>query len=202
MPEQKRAWGRPKKNWMEGIRKAMNERNLNEGQWEDSKQWSLGVWQCRKAFWSRYIYKMYCVSHLSNISQGLPVLRLIWQRSQYLGYECILSILRIRSVVIMHQTLVVIWNIICCSNIIRSFSKVEFKFCNNIWKQILTFKYMTCYIPVYFTTLPFLPYSKSSLLEKLKITWCLSLGTPVTYYCFHRNLPLDVSRASCIYSTP
>ena len=22
------------KNWMEGIRKAMNERNLNEGQWE------------------------------------------------------------------------------------------------------------------------------------------------------------------------
>jgi len=24
--------GRPKKNWMEGIRKAMNERKLNEGQ--------------------------------------------------------------------------------------------------------------------------------------------------------------------------
>jgi len=34
MPKQKRARGRPKKNWMEGIRKAMNERNLNEGQWE------------------------------------------------------------------------------------------------------------------------------------------------------------------------
>ena len=32
MPKQKRARGRPKKNWMEGIRKAMNERNLNEGQ--------------------------------------------------------------------------------------------------------------------------------------------------------------------------
>jgi hypothetical protein len=31
MPKQKRARGRPKKNWMEGIRKAMNERNLNEG---------------------------------------------------------------------------------------------------------------------------------------------------------------------------
>ena len=42
--------GRPKKNWMEGIRKAMNERNLNEGQWEDRKQWSLGVGQRRKAF--------------------------------------------------------------------------------------------------------------------------------------------------------
>jgi len=40
---QKRARGRPKNNWMEGIRKAMNERNLNEGQWEDKKQWSLGV---------------------------------------------------------------------------------------------------------------------------------------------------------------
>jgi hypothetical protein len=35
---------------MEGIRKAMNERNLNESQWEDRKQWSLGVGQCRKTF--------------------------------------------------------------------------------------------------------------------------------------------------------
>ena len=43
IPEQKSARERPKKNWMEGIRKAMNERNLNEGQWEDRKQWSLGV---------------------------------------------------------------------------------------------------------------------------------------------------------------
>ena len=32
MPKQKRARGRLKKNWMEGIKKAMNERNLNEGQ--------------------------------------------------------------------------------------------------------------------------------------------------------------------------
>jgi hypothetical protein len=30
-PKQKRARGRPKKNWMEGIKKAMHERNLNEG---------------------------------------------------------------------------------------------------------------------------------------------------------------------------
>jgi hypothetical protein len=42
--ETKRARGRPKKNWMmEGIRKVKNERNLNEGQWEDRKQWSIGV---------------------------------------------------------------------------------------------------------------------------------------------------------------
>ena len=50
MPKQKRARGRPTKNWMEGVRKAMNERNLNEGQWEDRKQWSLGVGQRRKTF--------------------------------------------------------------------------------------------------------------------------------------------------------
>jgi hypothetical protein len=43
MPKQKRARERPKKNWIEGIRKAMNERNLDEGQWEYRKQWSLGV---------------------------------------------------------------------------------------------------------------------------------------------------------------
>jgi len=50
IPEQKRARGRPKKNWMEGIRRAMNERNLNEGQWKNRKQWSLGVGQRRKTF--------------------------------------------------------------------------------------------------------------------------------------------------------
>jgi len=31
-------------------RKAMNERNLNEGQWEDRKRWSLGVGQRRTTF--------------------------------------------------------------------------------------------------------------------------------------------------------
>jgi hypothetical protein len=56
MPKQKRARGRQKKNWMEGIRKAMNERNRNEGQWEDMKQWSLGVGQRRKTFSNRCIY--------------------------------------------------------------------------------------------------------------------------------------------------
>jgi len=50
MPKQNRARGRPKKYWMEGIKKAMNERNLNEGQWEDRKQRSLGVGQRSKTF--------------------------------------------------------------------------------------------------------------------------------------------------------
>ena len=35
---------------MEGIRKAMNERNLKEGQWKDRNQWILGVGQRRKTF--------------------------------------------------------------------------------------------------------------------------------------------------------
>jgi hypothetical protein len=35
---------------MEGIKKAMDERNPNEGQWEDGKQWSLGVGQRRNSF--------------------------------------------------------------------------------------------------------------------------------------------------------
>jgi hypothetical protein len=50
MAKQKRARGRPKNNWMECIMKAMNERNLNEGQWDDRKQWSLGIGQRRKTF--------------------------------------------------------------------------------------------------------------------------------------------------------
>jgi hypothetical protein len=50
IPKQKRARGRPKENWMEGIRKAMNERNLQEGQWEDRKQWNLGVGQRGRTF--------------------------------------------------------------------------------------------------------------------------------------------------------
>jgi hypothetical protein len=50
MTKQKRARLRQKKNLMEGIRQAMTERNLNEGQWEDRKQWSLGVGQRTKTF--------------------------------------------------------------------------------------------------------------------------------------------------------
>ena len=50
MPKQRRVRGRPKKNWMERTKKAMHERNLNEGQWEGRKRWSLGVGQRRKSF--------------------------------------------------------------------------------------------------------------------------------------------------------
>ena len=50
IPKQKRARGRLNKYWMEGIRKAMKEINLNEVQWEYRKQWSLDVGQHRKTF--------------------------------------------------------------------------------------------------------------------------------------------------------
>ena len=44
----------------EGIRKAMKERNLHEGQWEHRKQWSLGVGQRRTKF------LIIIISNLSN----------------------------------------------------------------------------------------------------------------------------------------
>ena len=46
--ETKDSTRKTEKKKMEGIRKAMNE--LNEGQWEDRKQWSLGVGQRRTKF--------------------------------------------------------------------------------------------------------------------------------------------------------
>jgi hypothetical protein len=48
--ETKDSTWKTKENWMEGIKKTMNQRNLSEGQWEDRKKWSLGVGQHRKTF--------------------------------------------------------------------------------------------------------------------------------------------------------
>jgi hypothetical protein len=50
IPKQKSSRGRPKKNWMEGMKKAMSERNLPDGQWEDRKRWRLGVGQRERTF--------------------------------------------------------------------------------------------------------------------------------------------------------
>ena len=69
MPKQKRAQGRPKRHWMEEIKKAMFEGNLNEGQWEDRKQWSLGVGRRRKTFWNRFIH-----TYLFTESREMPIL--------------------------------------------------------------------------------------------------------------------------------
>ena len=42
---------------LDGRYKEGHERKkLNEIQWEDRKQWSLGVGQRRKTFWNRYAY--------------------------------------------------------------------------------------------------------------------------------------------------
>jgi hypothetical protein len=51
-------------NWREGIQKAMNERNLKEGQWEDRQQWSPGVGQRKKFMKSIYIYIYNCDIYL------------------------------------------------------------------------------------------------------------------------------------------
>jgi hypothetical protein len=56
MQKQKRTRGRPKKDWMEGIKKAMNGRNMKVCQWEDRNRWSLGVGQRRKSFKIYYDY--------------------------------------------------------------------------------------------------------------------------------------------------
>jgi hypothetical protein len=51
MPKQKRAGGRPKKNWMEGIRKVMNERNLNDDKVSKKSLFYLKVFRlCRLLF--------------------------------------------------------------------------------------------------------------------------------------------------------
>ena len=52
--ETKESTRKTEEKLMEGIWKAINERNLNEGPWEDRKQWSLGVEQRRTTFWNRY----------------------------------------------------------------------------------------------------------------------------------------------------
>jgi hypothetical protein len=48
--ETKESTRKTEENWLEGIKKAMNKRNLSEGQWEDRKKWSLGVGHRRKTF--------------------------------------------------------------------------------------------------------------------------------------------------------
>jgi hypothetical protein len=81
MPKQKRARGRPKKNWLEGIKKALNRRNLKEDKWEDKKQWSLGVQQRRKMFqnWRWWWWVMsYYLLVLSDIYHWGMILAVHW----------------------------------------------------------------------------------------------------------------------------
>jgi len=71
--ETKESTRKSTKNWMEGIKKAMNERNLNEGQWEDRKQWSLGVGQQRKhVLKSIYIINLYTILTYYCKRYGIP----------------------------------------------------------------------------------------------------------------------------------
>lgn len=47
-PRERRTRGRPRKNWQEGIRKAMSDRNLQDGQWNNRRIWNLGIGQRRQ----------------------------------------------------------------------------------------------------------------------------------------------------------
>lgn len=50
VPPNRRKRGRPKKTWIEGIRKAMSTRDLREEQWNNRIEWKLGIGQRRKTF--------------------------------------------------------------------------------------------------------------------------------------------------------
>ena len=39
VPPGKRKRGRPRKTWMDGVQEAMNNKGLNENDWEDKKTW-------------------------------------------------------------------------------------------------------------------------------------------------------------------
>jgi hypothetical protein len=50
----KRRWskkkGRPKLTWMDNIKRAMSERNVQEGQWMKREEWRLGIGKRRYTF--------------------------------------------------------------------------------------------------------------------------------------------------------
>jgi hypothetical protein len=77
MQKQKKAGGRTKKNWIKGIKKAMNERNLSEDHWEDRNKWSLGVGKRRKTFSNRYTYIVFSPWAGFGKNQS-PVRRPVW----------------------------------------------------------------------------------------------------------------------------
>jgi hypothetical protein len=102
-----------KKNWMKGIRKTMNERNLSEGQWEDTKKWSIGFGQRRKTFWTRHTYIRYL--------GGSSAYTVIWKRQ---------STLRLQAV-----TLNVIcgkWDMVSCSPQLTTTTRVVICTCSCI----------------------------------------------------------------------
>ena len=50
VPKERRKKGRPRKSWMEGVRKAMSARNLTDQQWGNRDEWKLGTGQRRSTF--------------------------------------------------------------------------------------------------------------------------------------------------------
>lgn len=42
-PMEKRKRGRPPRTWLQGVTKAMSERNLVDNDWQDKQAWRLGT---------------------------------------------------------------------------------------------------------------------------------------------------------------
>ncbi|XP_044764516.1 uncharacterized protein LOC123321077 [Coccinella septempunctata] len=50
IPPEHRKRGRPKKTWIEGVRKSMSERGLDDEACNDRRHWQMGIGQRRRAF--------------------------------------------------------------------------------------------------------------------------------------------------------
>lgn len=65
----KRKRGRPKKNWLEGIRKSVSAKKLTDDQWNYRSIWKLGIGQRRKTFQTD-IYIIYVNYKWMNTEKG------------------------------------------------------------------------------------------------------------------------------------
>lgn len=63
IPPGRKKRGRPKRNWMKGIRKAMSVRDLRNGEWDNRGKCKLGIGQRRRTFLTDYIY-ITCIYYL------------------------------------------------------------------------------------------------------------------------------------------
>ncbi|KAJ8952322.1 hypothetical protein NQ318_017216 [Aromia moschata] len=69
-PEGRRKRGRPRKSWLEGINKEMQERGLEEDQWNDCTEWRLGGGLELEYYFWRSIGRPQCVPQLREPSRN------------------------------------------------------------------------------------------------------------------------------------
>ena len=49
-PERRKRRGRLRRTWKDGIYRAMSERDLRMGEWNNRRQWNMEVGRCRQTF--------------------------------------------------------------------------------------------------------------------------------------------------------